>query len=79
MGATNHYRVFIKDYASIAHPLYTLLKKNVKFNWGLDHAKSFGKLKKILIFEPELRQPDFKRKFILHTDASGYAMGAILS
>ncbi|CAF1023540.1 unnamed protein product, partial [Brachionus calyciflorus] len=79
LGATNYYRVFIKNYESIAHPLYNLLKKDVKFNWGLEHDKAFGKLKEILISEPVLRQPDYKRKFILHTDASGYAMGAILA
>ncbi|CAF0906907.1 unnamed protein product [Brachionus calyciflorus] len=73
LGATNYYRVFIKEY-----PLYNLLKKDVKFNWGLEHDKAFGKLKEIFISEPVLRQPDYKRKFILHTDASGYAMGAIL-
>ncbi|CAF1073560.1 unnamed protein product [Brachionus calyciflorus] len=41
LGATNYYRVFIKDYASIAHPLYNLLKKDVKFYWGLELDKAF--------------------------------------
>ena len=79
LGAKNYYRVFIKDYAKICEPLYALLRKDVKFIWETEQEKAFNNFKEILISEPILRQPDFRKKFFLHTDASGYAMGAILS
>jgi hypothetical protein len=36
-------------------------------------------LKKALISYPVLRQPDFSKPFILHTDASNLAIGVVIS
>jgi hypothetical protein len=41
--------------------------------------QSFQELKHILTKEPALQYPDFTRPFVLATDASGFAIGAILS
>ncbi|CAF0929288.1 unnamed protein product [Brachionus calyciflorus] len=41
--------------------------------------ESFDRLKKALISEPILRQPDFAKTFIVYTDASGYAISGVLS
>src|SRR6266516_2250114 len=47
-------------------------------NWGKEQEESFKLMKKILTETPVLIHPDFKKDFILSTDASGYALGAVL-
>jgi len=79
LGICNYYRRFIKDYAKIAEPLTRLLRKEEKFEWSEEQQNSFEELKKKLTEYPILRQPDIGKKFLLYTDASGYALGAILS
>ncbi|KAL4153185.1 hypothetical protein QTP88_001018 [Uroleucon formosanum] len=70
---------FIENYSAIAKPITNLLKKDVAFNWSEECDKAFGKLKHALCTEPVLQYPDFTKEFILTTDASGKALGAILS
>lgn len=77
----NYYRKFIKNFAEIAYPLNSLCKKNQPFNWDDNCEKSFLVLKDCLSQPPVLQYPDFsvKNNFVLQTDASGVAIGAILS
>lgn len=75
----NYYRKFVPNFANIAKPLNNLLKKGVKFAWTHLHQNSFEKLKRLLISPTILRYPDFTKEFILTTDASNVACGAILS
>jgi len=79
LGLSGYYRKFINNYSSIANPMTNLLKKDVKFNWDDKCQQAFDKLKTILCSEPILQYPDFTKEFILTTDASGKALGAILS
>lgn len=57
---------------------YDLLKKDKPFVWGKDEENAFLKLISSLTTYPILRQPDFKQTFYLYTDASGYALRAVL-
>ena len=75
----NYYRKFIPDFASITIPLNRLLKKDVTFTFNDDCVKAFNKIKNILVSPELLTFPDFEKEFILRTDASGFALGAILS
>jgi len=75
----NYYRRFIKNFAEIAKPLNNLLKKNTTFDWTTDCNHSFENLKNKLINPPILKYPNFDEKFILTTDASNNALGAVLS
>jgi hypothetical protein len=77
-GFPNYYRKFIFNFSEIALPISNLLKKDVPFVWSDDCVKEFDNLKKSVTHYPILQQPDFSRKFILHCDASGYALGVIL-
>lgn len=56
------------------------LKKDTKLNISdPEYEKSFNALKTFLIHDPILAYPDFTKQFTLTTDASNYALGAILS
>lgn len=79
LGMINFYRKFIPNVAELAAPLNQLRKSGVKFKWGEDQQRSFEILKEKIIQPPVLRMPDFSREFILQTDASSYAIGAVLS
>ena len=79
LGLAGYYRRFIPDFAKIAKPLTSLLKQSSKFVWGPEQKESFDKLRNILSSQPLLQYPDFIQPFVITTDASGYAIGAVLS
>lgn len=80
LGLTGYYRKFIKDYSHLAKPMTKYLKKDAKLNIeDSSYQQSFGILKKILTNDPILVYPDFNKTFTLNTDASNFALGAILS
>jgi hypothetical protein len=64
--------------ATIAHPLYALLKKDVAWTWSHEAQEAFNTLKEKLSEFPILRRPDFNKVFILHTDWSALGIRAIL-
>ena len=79
LGLCSYYRRFIAEYSHIAKPLTRLTEKNYKFNWTHECSEAFEKLKQQLTTAPVLAHPDFKKPFILDTDASDLAIGSVLS
>src|SRR5919206_993985 len=95
IGLASYYRKFIKNFSQIAKPLTELLRgvkyeKDVKRktqnkkiditqNWKNTQEKSFNELKEKLTQAPILMYPKWDREFILQTDASNIALGAVLS
>ncbi|CAK9832061.1 Retrovirus-related Pol polyprotein from transposon 17.6 [Anthophora retusa] len=79
LGLAGYYRRFIPKFSHIAKPLTTLLKKDAKFEWRTEQERSFNTLREMLCTEPILQYPDFTKPFIVTTDASGHAVGAVLS
>ena len=79
LGLAGYYRKFIPQFSKIAKPLTDLLKKDRKWQWGAEQVESFHLLQTALTQEPVLQYPDFTKPFVLTTDASGFAIGAILS
>jgi deoxyuridine 5'-triphosphate nucleotidohydrolase len=85
IGFANFYRRFIKDFAKITRPFHDLTKKDketkqtVPYRWTEKEQEAFDELKKRLTSSPTLAYPDITKQFIIETDASDYAYGAILS
>ena len=77
LGLTNYYRRFISN---IAAPLHKLTSKSAGgYNLDDNCQAAFQTLKQKLISPPILAYPDFKHSFTIATDASGSALGAVLS
>ena len=79
LGLAGYYRRFIKDFARIAAPLTNLTRKNHPFAWSLREGEAFNQLKTVLQNAPVLQLADQQKDYIVTTDASDYAMGAVLS
>ena len=79
LGLVGYYRKFIPDFARIAKPLNYLTRLDVKFQWGDSQQSAFEALRDRIISEPILQYPDFTKAFVVTTDASDYALGAVLS
>ena len=50
---------------------------SIPFSWGVDEQNFFLKIKEILTSTPILLLPDAYKPFILETDASDFATGAV--
>ena len=79
MAFANFYRRFIEGFSKIAKPLTDLTKKSVKWNWTAACNAAFEHLKERLTTGPILTHFDETRLTKLETDASDFALGAILS
>ncbi|KAF9744818.1 Retrovirus-related Pol polyprotein from transposon 17.6, partial [Nosema granulosis] len=79
LGIVNYYRKFIKNRAQKSEPVSKLLRKDVAFVWTDSQDLSFELLKKEILGDKCLMQPDFKKRFTLTTDASNRGLGVVLS
>ena len=78
LAAFSYYRKFIKDFASIAEPLYALIRKDTKFIWKDAHENAINALKDALAASVELYIPTPHGSFTLSTDSSLTGFGALL-
>ena len=79
LGFANFYRRFIPDYSGIVVLLTRLTRKGVTWNFSDAARSSFQALKSAFISAPVLTHWVPDRPIIVETDASDYALGAILS
>ena len=79
LGLVGYYRKFISDFSRVAKPLTALTCKGVPFIWSEVCQAAFEGLKKKLQEAPVLGYPRDEGQFILDTDASDSAIGAVLS
>ena len=79
-GLASFYRKFIRNFSEICTPMLDTIKKtNQPFRWTKAVESSFQILKKKITERPILRLPDFNQPFQVRCDASGTAIGAVLS
>src|ERR1035438_2926025 len=79
LGLANFYRWFIAHFSNTASTLTDLLKKDRPFTWSQAQETAFNNLKNALTHAPVLRPADPTLPFTLTTDASSFAIGAVLS
>jgi len=79
LGTMGYYRRFVKDMAKIIRPMTVQLKKGQSIEHTPDFVEAFEKSKTLLTSSHILQYPDFSQPFVLTTDASDFALGAVLS
>ncbi len=86
LGLCNYFRQYVRRYAHIAKPLHDLTSKVAAANWSKDRKlwthdcqHAFEQLKVALTTAPVLVAPDYTKRFLVFTDASIHATGAILA
>ena len=84
LGTANVFRDFLPHIAHITKPLNDMLKgtnkaSNKILQWNSESIGAFKEVKVEMSKSLERAQPDFKKSFILTTDASDKAIGGILS
>ena len=77
-GLASYYRTFVHDFAAKAKPLHNLTKKGAVFNWTPECEAAFQTLKQVLTSTPILVAHCDDRQYVLDTDASDTALGAVL-
>ena len=79
LGLVNYYSKFMPNLASVLHPLYQLLQKDVKFKWTAETQKAFEKVKTLITAETVLTHYDPDLPVRLACDSSAYGLGAVIS
>jgi hypothetical protein len=85
LGFCNFYRRFVDGYSQVVSPLTGMLKGSVNgkkegpFEWGEDAEQAFRKLIKKFTTAPMLVYFDPARRTRIETDASAFAIAAIIS
>ena len=59
LGLASYYRRFVKDFATIAKPLYQLTEKTARFMWTEDTQAAFEDLRNRLVTAPTLAFPNY--------------------
>lgn len=79
IGLANYYKAYIPDYGNLQEPLVRLTDKGAKFIWTPECQQAFETIKERLTTAPIMAFPNLEDPFILDTDASDTAIGAVLS
>ena len=78
LGLANYYRRFVENYAQLILPLTRMLKKGAEVQMNAAEMQAFDAVKAALTTAPVLAVAHPDLGYCLVTDASDYALGAIL-
>ena len=79
IGIVNYYRDMWIKRSHVLAPLAGLTSSKAKWQWGPQQQAAFDMAKRIIAKEVMLAYPDFNKPFVIHTDASHYQLGAVIS
>ncbi|EKD00070.1 retrotransposon nucleocapsid protein [Trichosporon asahii var. asahii CBS 8904] len=79
LGFANFYRHFIANYSHLVAPLTSLTKTTTKWQWNERAEESFKAIKEAFAKGGILAHYDPTKLIIVETDASDFAIGAVLS
>lgn len=79
LGMVGWYRRFIPNFAELITPISKLLRKGQPFCWDVTCDVAFNKIRNLLVSKPILACPNFELPFTVQTDASAFALGAVLT
>jgi len=79
IGFVNFYRRFIRDFSTIARPLFDLTRSDQAWNWDAKEQEAFEGLKMAVTTALVLVSPQDSEPFCIKADSSDFASGAVLS
>ena len=77
LGLCNYYRTLVPSFSHVRDALYKASKMKL-VEWRADLSPKFEELKALMLFAFVVRLPDVDGEFILKTDCSKVAVGAVL-
>ena len=77
LGFCNYYRDLVPDFARLSDALYKKTRKD-PLEWTSELNSAFQQLKTQMLKLPLIKLPDPEHDFVLETDASKVAVGAVL-
>jgi hypothetical protein len=79
-GLASFYRKLIRDFSGICSPMTDIVKKKHKsFKWTEEAERRFKLMKDKITERSILVLPNFEKTFQVRCDASGVAIGVVLS
>ena len=78
LGLLNYYSKFVRNLASVIHPLNQLLQHNVRWKWSTECSNAFELAKKELVSSKLLAHYDPELPIKMAADASAYGVGAVI-
>ncbi|QRW22407.1 Retrotransposable element Tf2 protein [Rhizoctonia solani] len=79
LGFANFLQQFVANFSHIARPLHNLVRKDTPWRWDVKEQEAFQGLKNAITNALVLCHADPSKLYFLETDASGAALGSILS
>jgi hypothetical protein len=79
MGLVGYYKNFIAGSSKIPHPITSLQKKGIKFEWTIECEENFNMLKELLTSAPILNIAHPNKSFLVCTDACKEGIGGFIT
>jgi hypothetical protein len=79
LGTCNFWQKFIRGFSMVTCPFHDLVRKWIPFEWTEEHQAVFNTLKHAITMAPVLHTPWKDLLCLVEMDASGVALGMVLS
>jgi hypothetical protein len=79
LGLAQYYHDYVSDLSAVTAPLHALTHVSSVRKWTAEHTKAFNHIKTSILEAAPLALPDYSKPYLLRTDASDLAIGAVLS